>query len=830
MRYFGLLVGVILCIGCQSSDSQKPLVKKLENWSFRSTNDSEWLKAKVPGSVTQDLFLLGEIEDPYVGNNALSLQWISKTDWDYQTTFEVSEAQLKKANHQLRFEGLDTYAEVRLNGQVILETDNAFRRWEVDVSPLIKSINNLRITFNNHHDIENTRKKTELFIPPADDMSDDKQRRVYTRRPQYQYGWDWAPRLITPGIWRQAILVSWDKAKIKQSAVELIELNDNTAQLEVSLSLEQTALANITADVFVNGALFASKVLNANEVNNIIPFQIINPKKWWPHNIGEPYLYDICVQINHKSSLVDEICYKKGLRTIDLITDEDDGGESFYFKINGVPVFMKGANYVPLDAMTNSGNIKEYEAIINNAVEANMNTLRVWGGGVYEHNDFYSLCDQKGVMVWQDFMFACAMYPGSEKFLKNVRLEAEDNVRRIGNYASVVLWCGNNESSEGWANWGWKSGKSDAEKKAIWAAYEKVFKEILPETIETYGQNVPYWESSPKYGRGNSKYISEGDAHDWFVWHDNYPFEHFENSVPRFMSEFGFQSLPSEGVVTYATGGTLDLNSPEFDSHQKHPRGTALIETYMARDFPLPRNDKEQVYLSQLTQAYGISKAIVAHRSAMPYTMGSLFWQLNDCWPSVSWSSVDYLGQWKALQYAAEHDFDNLLIAAKTTKDGLMINIINDNLEPLSDVLNVEFFDFDGNSLYAKSMPYYAPGNANEIADVVPLNFEGFNPQSTVGVLRFTDKQTLIYFDRPKNLSLKASAINIQLRQLNDGYEATLYSDVLQKSVYISSRSNIFVSPNFIDLLPNQPVTVFIRTSDDSTVPILSVLSLNQFD
>ena len=458
----------LIITSCGETPAQTPIVTDLNQWRFRSSGDSVWTDAKVPGTVTNDLFVQNRIPDPFVGDNAIKMQWISETDWEYETTFAVTDSLFNKPHHQLQFDGVDTYADVYLNGQLVLQTDNAFRRWNVDVSDLLKPSNVLLLKIRNHRDVENRLKTSEAFIPPTDDMSDGKQRRVYTRRAQYQYGWDWAPRLITPGIWRPVRLLSWDIAKIERSEVEMIDLNDDLARLALSFELESKTAIDLTAEVFVNGELVEKTILEKDTQKVTIPFQIESPKKWWPHNIGDPYLYDVCLQLKNNSVLVEEACFKKGLRTVELINEPDNFGESFYFKINGVPVFMKGANYVPQNALTNTGSQEDYQTLVQNAVNANMNTLRIWGGGVYESDYFYQLCDQKGLMIWQDFMFSCAMYPGSDQFLGSAKKEAEDNVQRIGGHASLVLWCGNNESAEGWANWGWKSGKSEAQKAQIW--------------------------------------------------------------------------------------------------------------------------------------------------------------------------------------------------------------------------------------------------------------------------------------------------------------------------------------------------------------------------
>ena len=422
----------------------------------------------------------------------------------------------------------------------------------------------------------------------------------------------------------------------------------------------------------------------------LLPIIIKNPKRWWPHNLGEPYLYDIKVIVKDKGKILDSISTKYGIRTIDLVTEKDSIGESFYFKVNDVPVYAKGANYIPQHSFQNKVQDSDYENLLNNVVDANMNMLRVWGGGIYENDIFYELCDEKGILVWQDFMFACAMYPGDDDFLKTVEKEAEDNVRRLRNHASIALWCGNNENSEGWHRWGWQAGRSEDEKAEIWNNYLKVFDSILPNTVSQL-TDTDYWETSPKYGRGNPKYKTEGDAHDWWIWHDGYPFEHLEENVPRFMSEFGFQSFPSYETIRYINqNDSIEISSEGFKNHQKHSRGFQIIEDYMQRDFPVPENPEDYVYISQLLQAYGIIKGIEAQRRAKPFNMGTLYWQLNDCWPAISWSSIDFLGNWKALHYKAKRSFEDVLISSKVENDTLRTWIVNDDLDSKNGMLSLQ--------------------------------------------------------------------------------------------------------------------------------------------
>lgn len=474
---------------------------------------------------------------------------------------------------------------------------------------------------------------------------------------------------------------------------------------------------------------------------------------------------------------------------------------------------------------------KKYEKLITDVAEANMNMLRVWGGGIYEDDYFYELCDEKGILVWQDFMFAGGMYPGDKPFLTNVKAEAINNLKRLRNHASIALWCGNNEISEGWHRWGWQDGKTEAQKTEMEQSYQTVFNGILPNVVDSLNPNVDYWESSPKFGRGNKRYQFEGDAHDWWVWHDGYPFEHFEKEMPRFMSEFGFQSFPNVETIKYATGrDSLVMNDPLFANHQKHSRGFQIIQDYMARDFPIPQKAEDYIYMSQLLQAYGITKGIHAQRRAKPYNMGTLFWQLNDCWPAISWSSIDYLGNWKALHYQAKKAFENILISAEEKKDSLNIFIVNDTFEVIKDSLSLKLMDFDGTVIFEKQINVESPENSSKVVFSLPLKTLQFDKAFCVLKLNFGKNQYLHYFVKPKDLKLKKNEIEtvIETEKTIEGFSITLTSKTLQKNVFLATDKKGNFQDNYFDLLPNEPKTILFSTKN-KTAPKLQVKTLNQF-
>ena len=816
MKYSGLLVIMIFLIGCSTKNDVPIKMELHDNWEFKKVRDTLWNLATVPGNIHSDLLENKLIEHPFIGNNEEKLQWISKTDWDYKTTFLVDRKTLQKRHIELSFEGLDTYASVFLNDSLILKTNNAFREFQVEVKSILKAENELRIVFEKTSISEDKEKNSLKYTLPEGN-------RIFTRKAQFQYGWDWGPKLNTSGIWRPIKLTAWNDYKIENINIIQNTLTDSIASLIVEIADSNFSKDVLNYEVYINDTLQFQKPEKPE-----IPITIKNPKRWWPHNLGEPYLYDIKVVVRNGKTILDSVLVKKGLRTIDLITEKDSIGESFYFKVNDVPVYAKGANYIPQNSMQNQVTNAHYEKLLNDVVDANMNMLRVWGGGIYENDIFYDLCDEKGILVWQDFMFACAMYPGDQAFLENVQEEAAQNVKRLRNHASIALWCGNNENAEGWNRWGWQADRSEHEKEEIWSYYLKVFDSILPNTVNKL-TDTDYWESSPKYGRGNPKYKFEGDAHDWWIWHDAYPFEHLEENVPRFMSEFGFQSFPSYEAIKYINQSDLiDISTNSFQSHQKHSRGFQLIREYMERDFPVPEKAEDYVYMSQLLQAYGITKGIEAQRRAKPYNMGTLYWQLNDCWPVVSWSSIDFFGKWKALHYKAKHSFEDVLVSSKVENNILRTYVINDDFESHSGELSVKILDFEGNPLYQFSKSIILESNASQLQHQVNLEAFKLDASKVVVVSNFNNSQSLYYLVKPKELKLKQGDIEQKITKTDIGFSIELSSKTLQKDVFLYSDEKGHFLDNYFDLLPNETKIVVFQTKS-KTIERFNIKTFNTF-
>jgi beta-mannosidase len=798
---------------------------------------STWLPATVPGTVHTDLLANALIPDPFWRDRELVLQWIGEEDWVYRTTFQADLRMLEKEVVELRLHGLDTFAEVRLNGRTVLEADNMFRTWAAEVTrDLRPGENTLEVHFRSPLPPALEARAALGYELPAGNDRGDPPSRVFVRKAAYHYGWDWGPRFVTSGIWRPVELVAWSGARIADFHLATDSLSDDfallTAMVELRVSEAEAERRSAAGGIPVTLTLSSpdgafETVLHEARVeeglNRLrVPVRIPNPELWWPNGLGEPHLYT-AQAILKAGRRTDTLTTRFGLRTVELVTEPDAIGESFFFRVNGVPVFMKGANVIPLDHFSPRVTEEDYQELFRDVAGANMNMLRVWGGGIYEEDRFYELADEHGILIWQDFMFANGMYPGDSLFLANVRAEATDQVRRLRGHPSLALWCGNNEMDEGWKNWGWaRAYDTPEDSAAVWTAYEAIFHDVLPGVVAAEDPQRRYWPSSPSLGWGNPESLNRGDSHYWGVWHGQEPFQVFAEKLPRFSSEYGFQAFPPmETVAAFTLPEDRTLFDPALLVHQKHPIGNQLIESYMEQDYPVPTAFEDFVYLSQLLQARGMRVAFEAHRRAKPRTMGTLYWQLNDTWPVVSWSSRDYFGRWKALHYAAREAFAPILISPVIHGDSLEIWAVSDLTTPAEGTLSLELLDFDGGVLWQSSAPTTLPANQSQRlweGSAAALLGEADSRRSVL-VAEFVEtgdqtpgRTSLLYFHPPKELVLRAPTIRLGLGPGDGGVLLTLESDILAKDVYLSIAGTDF-SENFFDLLPGRARTVRLETN-----------------
>ncbi len=838
---FWLIAAIsFISVSCIHEKADTNVVELNNNWKFKAVDDSLWLPATVPGSVHTDLMNNGVIEAPFYRLNELDVQWVDKKSWEYTTTFDISSAILNRDVVEMIFKGLDTYATVFLNGKEVLVAYNMFISWKVDCKSYLKEgENNLKIVFDSPIEIGlEKREALGFWLPGAEnDQSErggvgDKKTCVFTRKAQYHYGWDWGPRLVSSGIWQPVLLKAWDVAEFNYLHVVQKSLNDKKAEIVLNTKITAVKDAKLSISVQLDNQIVASQSvsLKKGENNLSLPVTIVNPELWWTNGLGEQKLYNIKLQIKDNFNIISDIEENIGLRTLKLIQKHDSVGSSFYFELNGRPVFAKGANYIPQDVFLNRVSESDYEDLIVSAADVNMNMLRVWGGGIYEKDIFYNLCDKYGILVWQDFMFACAMYPGNDEFLSNVEKEAIQNVRRIRNHPCLALWCGDNEILIAWNRWGWQQQSLDRQDSSyldtIWHAYDTVFHHILPEIVNKYDPQTSYWASSPSAGIGELEDGKSGDRHYWGVWWAKEPFEKYKEEIPRFMSEYGFQSFPEfNSVKKYTLPEDHDIYSEVMKSHQRSSIGNKTIDEYMKRDYRDPKDFEMYLYVNQVLQANGIKTAIEAHRRSMPYCMGSLYWQLNDCWPVASWSGMDYYGNWKAMHYFAKKAFKNILVSPVTDSlNNTEVYIVSDKSEAINGVLMINIISFLGDTLFTETSDVYIPANSSDVffrrnfdeyvanADQVVLNTRLLSDDG--GVMAYNN----MYFLPVKDLSLPAPVLKYSIREEDSGFIIDITTENLAKNVFLSFPDiDCMWSDNYFDMLPGERKEVFFIPEKDIT-------------
>jgi len=812
-----------------------------QNWQYKEANNVKWYPATVPGCIHTDLIANKKLPDPYWRDNEKWVQWVTEMSWDYKTNLNPSEALRKHRHLEIDFEGLDTYAEVFIEGNPILKADNMFVKWKRDITKLIGAGDNeLLIKFRS----PTKEAMADYYLNPITLPATNEDGRVklspYTRKAGYQYGWDWGPRLVTSGVWRPVKLTAWTGAIIRDVQVQTLKADAKEAMVKVSWIIEaDTNMAvNLSSFLGTHGMQSALDIKTGKNTFEQV-LRVKNPRLWWPNGWGEAYLYPGKFTLLEGRKALQTEEEKIGIRTVDLVHEMDKWGKSFYFKVNGTPIFMKGANFIPIDNFVTRADRSRYRNLLSSAKAANMNMLRVWGGGIYEQNDFYQLCDSLGLMVWQDFMFACSMYPGSDSFRENVRREVTYNVRRLRNYACIALWCGNNENETGWFK-RWMRGRipySDEDSAIVYNDHKFLFHEMIPEIV---GKEDPlrfYHRSSPSANDDNILPDKKGfgDTHDWYVWFGTGDYRAYEKQVSRFQSEFGYQSFPDfETIKKFSVEKDWYEDSDVMDVHQKHTNGNEKIRRFAEQFYPKPKNFRQFIYISQLQQAEAMRFATEVHRRNMPYCMGSLYWQLNDCWPVASWASTDYYGRWKAVHYAVQKANQPFLLTFRLARDSLFVFSVTDNIPAGEGELAVRVIDFSGTERSVKKMKVSWATNASkrltgfskkdilQNPDSASIFIEA-NLSDTKGMLKASKHYLQVL---PKALNLPKPNMTWKVVQKEGKNTLIVSSPQFVKNVhfYIKDGEAHF-SNNYFDLLPGVKYEVDVQINS-GTVDNVTVESL----
>lgn len=786
-------------------------------WNLTSNKFDQTIKGIVPGSVYQDLLQANIIPDPFDQDNEYLVREFMNYDYSYERVFWVEPKHLANHKNFLVCKGIDTLGEIYINGLLVSKTNNMHRSWRFDVSEYLQTGENIiKITLKSC--LEYIAKKEEACPYNLLHISDGIRGYIHLRKGSSMFGWDWGPQLPDAGIWRDIYIESIALGYIEDVMVTqthqkdsvLLDVHMNTVLLQkdvpgLKLKIDFIISSNETATLY---EAVTTKTTS---------FTIDTPQKWYPVGYGDQPLYTVAVSLMNDDQIIQTKEVHIGLREIELKQERDDIGESFTVVVNGIEVFAKGANYIPEDNLLGRNTYEKTKDLLQSAVETNHNMVRVWGGGIYPEDYFYQLCDELGLLVWQDLMFACSVYDMNDtEFVDTMKQEIIDNMIRIRNHPSIALICGNNEVET--AIEGWNVPSLELSKEF----YITQYMEILPTIVKEYFPNIPYWKSSPASVElfQNSNSDTMGDMHYWGVWHANEPITYYRNYLPRFMSEFGLQSFPElKTIQTFAREEDMNIFSYIMEQHQKNKSSNSKILNYVGKMFKYPKDFSSLLYLSQLIQAEGIRYGSEHWRRNYGRCMGILYWQLNDCWPVASWSSIDYYHRWKALHYASKKFYQPILVSIEETETKANIYITNDTLNPVSGHIKWELLDLTGQVLQSNSKRVTIHGQCAECFYNLAFELDLKSRMNKVLYVFFEVNTKIISenqvsFVPDKYLLLENPQIDVSIVKQNECFEVILDTNTYAKFVELSIEDeDVVFSDNFIHLIPNKIAVISVKST-----------------
>lgn len=807
------------------------------SWNLFKQDDTTPIPATVPGCVHTDLLKNRLLDDPFYRDNELRQMWIGETDWRYTRSFTVPAEFVSHDRALLRCHGLDTLATLRVNDAEVGRADNMFRTWEYDVKPYLKAGENT-ITVNFAAPMPFVRRmdaeKGEMagWVEPMRINSG-----AWIRKEPCNFGWDWGPKMVTSGIWRDIELVAFDTARLADVAITQ-KHGQREVKLSFSITAERVTDAPVTASIAVtkdNAPVASLESVAFSGDRAEAELALPHPELWWVNNLGEQPLYTVEVTLRDANGAALDTSVKRiGLRTLTLERHPDQWGESFYFACNGVPFFAKGADWIP--ASPYPGQPVDYERFIGAAADANMNMLRAWGGGIYEDDAFYDWCDQYGIAIWQDFMFACGTYPSFDAdFMANVKAEAEDNIRRIRHHACIALWCGNNEIEQGLPDSpGWLESMS-------WEDYSRLFDDLLANLVRELAPQTAYWPGSPHTpigDRSDHRNPNAGDTHLWDVWHGKKPFEWYHTRPDRFVSEFGFQSFPEPATIAeFTLPEDRNITSYVMEHHQRSGIGNSTIIHYLLDWFRLPTSFESTVWLSQILQGMAMKYAVEGWRRNMPRSMGALYWQLNDMWPAPSWASLDWKGNWKALHYMAKRFYAPLIISGLREEGTgvVQVHVTNDTTSAQAAEARYTVTNAAGETLERGAFPATAaPGSNTRVQSIDVRRWVAARAERDVLVwLELAQNgesisEDLVLFCRPKHLTLRQPTIAVDVQPGADGqYDITLNTDTAALYTWLELPDGK-LSDNFVHLRPGAPKVIQASAQDVKRLKVKSLYDTYQ--
>lgn len=800
-----------------------------KKWDFRKSTNHEWLEGNVPGSLLSDLYRLNMIEDPYYRNNEEKLTEVFDEDYVYRKTFTVSEVNLNKNEAILQFEGIDTISTITINGCCIGYTSNMHRTYEFKVKKYLQLGTNelvVKLQSPKKYIYEKQKQLPLEGIPMAIPGY------THLRKGHYMFGWDWGPKLPDCGIWRNVTLSFVSDARWLDIHVKQLHERDGV-RLSTDLIIENPSEEHVYAVIKLitpDGKHLKQRKLIKH--TDSLDFYIEEPKLWWPNGYGEQPLYHIQCSLENVNHIeLDKKTISIGLRQLSVDTSPDQWGDKFAFCINGIEIFAMGADYIPEDNIISWSNNDRTEKLIQDCVKANFNMIRVWGGGIYPDNHFYELCDQYGLIVWQDLMFACGVYDlENSDFVSNCLLEIQDNIKRIRNHACIGLLCGNNEIEMFFDDGRIQKTKRNEEN------YTRFFEEQIPQVLDEITHEIFYWPSSPSSGGDFFETNGEnyGDGHFWDVWHGNEPFKTYRNTFFRFMSEFGFQSLPNlKTIESFTETGDRNLFSYIMEGHQKNPDGNAKILMYLGNNFQYPKDFSSLVYTSQILQAEAMRFGVEHWRRNRGRCMGALYWQLNDCWPTSSWSSVDYHGRWKALHYAAKKFYAPILLSAKDDGTTIELHISNETLQDWNGEVTWYLMKQNGEIIQEDRLMVKA--NKLSSARLVTKNFH-LTPEEIKDVFLYYKLEQNEYkisggavlFIPDKHFNYNSPKLTIACNENEKSYIVKVQSQSFARFVELKLTGvDAIFSDNYFDLPVGEEQLVYINKQEHLEISSLAYLKEN---
>lgn len=789
-------------------------------WNWCDMESKEWHKGTVPGTVLTDMMDGGFIEDPYWRTNEYETRELSRRDYRYEREFEVPESFFREEEQCLVFEGLDTIADIYLNDELLLAVNDMHRTWRIDVKGKLKAVNRLAVAFHSPTAfIEKADREGDIFYASTGCMKGN----GALRKAHYMFGWDWGPQLPDAGIFRNVYLSGFSTARLDD-----VRIRQEHGAGGVKLSVESSVRKLSESDTAGSGTLACKitapdgTVISVEKelcINDTIEALIEAPQLWWPNGYGAQPLYAVRVELRTSDSILDVWERTIGLRTVTVCTDADEWGNQFAFVVNGQKIFAMGANYIPEDNLLGHLSEERSERLIRDCARANFNCIRIWGGGYYPEDYVYDACDRYGILVWQDLMFACNVYNLNDEFEANILAETADNVKRIRHHACLGLWCGNNEMEWGWRDWGRLEGHRPKYK----ADYTKIFEMLLPRLVKQVDGQTYYWLSSPSSGGSfdDPNDFNRGDNHYWEVWHSNKPFTEYRDFYFRFCSEFGFQSFPGKKTLdSFSLPEDQNIFSEVMESHQKNGLANTKIFSYISGYYKYPKDMESIAYISQILQLKAIQYGVEHWRRNWGRCMGSIYWQLNDCWPVASWASIDYYGRWKALHYGAKRFYARFMATA-CEKEELSTEIDyyihNESFEERKAVLRVRLIDRDFHTLYETETEITAA--AFEVKNVLPMDFAPFLAEAGMKK-RAVAEYSLIedgcavsrgttLFVKPKYFDFKTPEYRISVTEKADVFCIHADADTYVSYAELSLDGyDVVLEDNFFDITSEEGVDI----------------------